>query len=78
MTAARHVCSGVSNATRGLVGGGFDPGVIDTIDYVTIASLEMVLILVIYQHRKEVQMGVHHQLVECGVVVLMLLTVLMQ
>ena len=39
MTVARHVASGVSNATRGLVGGGLDPGVIDTIDYVTIASL---------------------------------------
>ena len=38
MTAARHVCSGVSNATRGLVGGGLDPNVIDTIDYVTLAS----------------------------------------
>ena len=38
MTVARHVASGVSNATRGLVGGGLDPVVIDRIDYVTIAS----------------------------------------
>ena len=39
MTVARHVASGVSNATRGLVGGGLDPGIIDKIDYVTIATL---------------------------------------
>ena len=39
MTVARHVCSGVSNATRGIIGGGLDPGVNDTIDFVTIATL---------------------------------------
>ena len=39
MTVARHVPSGVSNATRGLVGGGLDPSVTDVIDYVTLASL---------------------------------------
>ena len=31
-------CAGLGNATRGLVGGGFNPGYTDTIEYITIAS----------------------------------------
>jgi hypothetical protein len=39
MTAARHVVAGISNAIRGLCGGGLNPGSLDVIDYITIASL---------------------------------------
>jgi len=39
MTVARHVVAGISNVTRGLCGGGLNPGSVDVIDYVTIASL---------------------------------------
>jgi len=39
MTVARHVVAGISNVTRGLCGGGLNPGSVDVIDYITIASL---------------------------------------
>ena len=39
LTQARHVIAGISNVTRGLVGGGLNPGVVNIIEYFTIASL---------------------------------------
>ena len=39
LSIARHVIAGISNVTRGLCGGGLDPGVVNIIEYVTIASL---------------------------------------
>ena len=39
MTVARHVVAGLSNATRGLCGGGLEPGSVNVIDYITIATL---------------------------------------
>ena len=39
LTQARHVIAGISNVTRGLCGGGLNPGVVNIIEYFTIASL---------------------------------------